>query len=326
MGTTSTKIPGWFVVIVVAVTAVVTAWAMLKRDGGDLLYQTTTYPRQVTQVLYPATGAMSQGMGQGAQQVAANRSPPPIHAGIMPTHGERGPCTLCHKVVDALGRTLPAIRVMASMPHQYRGGLCINCHHVSRNQAGSPAAGGGRAAALGAGGRSPVAGQLPAAAVRKPPPSEGAWQGMEVVPITSMTASQYGLRPGTTGLVVAEAEGAAGAAGVQAGDVVVRVNSTPVTDMRAFIGATQNGSAPAGQVTITRDGKLHRIALGGASGQSPGTTPRPAAGGAGGAPAAGTQGFGLVGGSALMQRQGATSAPTGTGLAQPSTPPCRTAR
>jgi hypothetical protein len=252
------KIPGWFVGLVVLVTAAVTCWAMLRRSGGPLLpTDLTALPRQVTQVYSPV-------LAGGAQPVAANRPVPAIRAGSSPRHTERGPCTLCHLVVDAVGNAIPMIQAMASLPHQYRGGLCINCHRVSNP--------GTTGTAVGA--STPVAAPMPLATARpgvnaNPPaananPPEGSWLGMEVVPVTSITAAQYGLQAGIVGLVVAEAEGVAATAGVRAGDLLATVNGQPVGDMQSFFAATQNGQAQGGETTVMRAGRFLRVSLGSA--------------------------------------------------------------
>ena len=246
----SSKIPGWLVALVVLITAGVTVWAMLRKNG-TWLADAVAYPQQVTQVLSPGAAALSPG---ALRPVAQGRPIPSIHAGLLPSHAERGPCTACHTVVDVVGRAIPMIQVMAAMPHQYRGGLCINCHRI-KPSSGVVA------------GVSPLAAQATAAptAPAAAGATEGAWLGMEVVPITNVTTSQYQLLPGTSGLVVAEAESVAAAAGIRAGDVVVQVNGQPVGDMVSFFQTTQNGRAPSGVVTIMRGGALHQVPLGGAA-------------------------------------------------------------
>jgi hypothetical protein len=79
--------------------------------------------------------------------------------------------------------------------------------------------------------------------------------GLEVTPITALTARQYGISENTRGLAVAEAEGQAATAGVKAGDVVVSVNGAPITNMVDFFKATSNGTASQGVLGIDRKGQ-----------------------------------------------------------------------
>lgn len=273
------KIPGWFVGLVVLVTAAVTCWAMLRRSGGPLLpADLTALPRQVTQVYSPV-------LAGGAQPVAGNRPVPAIRAGMPPSHTERGPCTFCHLVVDAVGNAIPMLQAMASLPHQYRGGLCINCHRVNNSVPTGTAAGASTpvAAPMPMVMARPGVNANPAANAANANPPEGSWLGMEVVPVTNITAAQYGLPAGTAGLVVAEAEGVAAAAGVRAGDLLATVNGQPVSDMQSFFVVTQNGQAQGGETTVMRAGRFLRLSLGA-------TAPQPAAG----QPAQPAAGFGGV--------------------------------
>jgi hypothetical protein len=93
-------------------------------------------------------------------------------------------------------------------------------------------------------------------------PTEGAWLGMEVVPITRLTRVQYGIPANMRGLVVAEAEGQAAISGVSAGDVVVAVNGIPVSDMRTFLQATGGGKQQGGSVDLMRSGRFLKVVLG----------------------------------------------------------------
>jgi len=79
--------------------------------------------------------------------------------------------------------------------------------------------------------------------------------GMEVAPITPVTASQYGIPQGTPGLVVAEAESTAAVTGLRAGDVVLSVNGMPTSNMIDFFQATQNGALTQGVVEVLRGGQ-----------------------------------------------------------------------
>lgn len=242
-----TKIPGWFVALAVLITGGLTCWAILKkRSGQQWAAAQGSLPMQITEVLSPAMAAAAQ--SRNMQKVAGTSAIPAIRAGAQSRHRERGACALCHTVVDNLGKGIPAIRTMASLPHRYRGGLCINCHRVESG-ARYPGSGSMQRVVTNPS-PAPPAG-LPAAAMavprqsiqpaRKTQPTEGSWLGMEVVPITQLTATQYRIPGHVRGLVVAEAEGLASRNGVQAGDVVVAINGIPVTQMQSFLQATQSG-------------------------------------------------------------------------------------
>lgn len=266
------KIPGWFVGLAVLVTAGLTGWAVFKKSGGTWPDQTGSLPMQVTEVFSPTVAAMNP---NSFQKVAGTRQVPVIRTGSVPKHRERGACTLCHTVVDALGKAIPSIGTMARLPHNYNKGLCINCHKVGSNQSssmggfGTLAAGQAPAPAPG-----PLASpQAGAARGALPPlstfarqqrrqPTEGAWLGMEVVPITRLTAVQYGIPANMRGLVVAEAEGQAAISGVRAGDVVVAANGIPVSEMRTFLQATGGGKQQAGSVDLMRSGRFLKVVLG----------------------------------------------------------------
>jgi hypothetical protein len=45
-------------------------------------------------------------------------------------HGDRGPCTNCHRIVSPEGERLPAITALSALPHEFRG-VCNNCHAVN---------------------------------------------------------------------------------------------------------------------------------------------------------------------------------------------------
>jgi hypothetical protein len=260
------------------VTATITIWAVMRKRSGtqDWPGDPTTLPQRLTEALSPALAASDPSLRPVAA-VAAARQPLVIRAGSTPPHGDRGTCTLCHIIVDKVGAVVPAIRAMSSLPHAYRGGICTNCHQVASPAPGAPAAPAGLAAA-GGGPLSPVPGPalapapapgaaLPGAnpaplALGRPPAAtgEGSWLGMEVVPITALTASQYKVAAGQAGVIVAEAEGVAASAGVRAGDVLVAANGMPVVDMQSFLQATQGRTS--GSIDVLRGGRIMRGVLG----------------------------------------------------------------
>jgi len=267
----------WLIVLVVLVTALITSWAMLKyKPGQD--WNTAYYypPRQVAQNLSPGIAAM-QG---GGLLVAGAAALPVVRAGAVAPHADRGVCTNCHTVVSSRQEPIPAIGANSTMPHEFRG-VCSNCHRQRQaSQSGlnpnsyrvQPAA--------------PVAAVAqvvtPGATAPARTPTEGEWMGLEVTPITPLTARQYGIFNGTRGLVVAEAEGQAARVGIKAGDVVVSVNGTPVTSMGDFFQATRNGTLTQGVVEVVRQGQRLAIDMAPATQGNLPMAPVTAVGGGGG--------------------------------------------
>lgn len=167
-----------------------------------------------------------------------------------PAHGERGVCLNCHAITDAQGNPVPPIRSLSPLPHVYRG-VCVNCHSIA-SQPGTPANAFGPvqpAAAM-----NPIR-PNPAINAPAPTPTEGEWLGMEVAPITPLTSTQFKIAECTSGLVVVEAEAQALTVGLKAGDVLIRVNNTPITGMADFMLATKNGTLPSGLVQVIRGGQ-----------------------------------------------------------------------
>jgi membrane-associated protease RseP (regulator of RpoE activity) len=240
----------WLIVLVVLATAFITTWAMLKYGPSQGPDASNYYPpQQVAQHLSPGVAAL-----QGGWQLAAGGTQiPVIRAGAVAPHADRGVCTNCHIVVSSRQEPIPPIRASSAMPHEYRG-VCSNCHLLAsqsglnanpyRMQAAPPAA---TMVAV-----RPVV--TPGTVTPARTATEGEWMGLEVTPITQLTARQYGIPAGTGGLVVAEAEGQAAMVGIKAGDVVVSVNGTPITQMTDFFQATRNGTLAGGVVEIVRQG------------------------------------------------------------------------
>ncbi len=243
------EIPGWFIGIAVIATMLVTAFVVMQRNPDRWPAQAVEMPTLVAQEASPM---MAIGRGSQPYQVVAATAPaqpPTIRAGQPPIHEDRGACATCHQVVDTVGNAIPAISAYSSLPHPYNGGLCINCHRTIPAPAGNI---------------------LPMAATRVPPapmpaapaqPTEAAWLGMEVSPITRVTAQQYQIPAGTAGVVVAEVEAQAQTAGLQAGDVVVAVDNQPVTDMLSFTNVTRNGGLEVGSVIVLRAGQQLQVML-----------------------------------------------------------------
>ena len=116
-------------------------------------------------------------------------------------------------------------------------------------------------AALAAATPIPAAFAPPVAATAVAPP-EGEWLGLEVAPISSITATQYNLPPGLPGLLVVEAEAQAATVGAKAGDVLQFVNGVPTLDMTKFFMATKNGTVTAGTIVLWRKGEQMITRLG----------------------------------------------------------------
>lgn len=184
-------------------------------------------------------------------QVAGTDGIPVIRAGAVPPHADRGVCSNCHRVVDSQGNPIPNISTTSTSPHVSRG-ICSNCHLVGAQYAALlPTNMGGMQA--------PYRYFMEPAAIPMAPPlrtaTEGEWMGLEVAPITPLTAGQYGIPDGTRGLVVAEAEGQAATAGLNAGDVLLSVNGALISNMTDFFQATRNGTLTQGMVEVLRGGQ-----------------------------------------------------------------------
>jgi serine protease Do len=86
-------------------------------------------------------------------------------------------------------------------------------------------------------------------------PGEGGRLGLAVQPVTPQMAKELGL-DSTTGLYVAqvEADSPAADAGIQAGDVIERVNRKPVTDVAGLKAAVKDSGGKPALVLVTRKG------------------------------------------------------------------------
>lgn len=240
----------WIVRLVVVATAAATIWAMLAtgtgKDGNGAV------PSQQVAAMFSPAIAVAKAAGwlpvAATRVVAAPQAVPNILAGSQAVHQDRGACTSCHTVLGPSGLPVRTLGALSAMGHEYRG-ICGNCHIVmgtalaAAAQVVLPAA--------------PAVAAAPAAPAVKPP-TEGEWLGLEVAPITNLTATQYKLAPGTTGVVVAEVEAQALTAGFKAGDVVVALNGAPVADLGGFLRATRNGTVAGATVDVVRKGQLLR--------------------------------------------------------------------
>jgi hypothetical protein len=239
---------------------------MLKFKPGQESNTPYYYPpQQVAQNFSPGIAA-TQGSGL---LVAGATGPPVIPAGAVAPHTDRGVCTNCHMVVSSRQNPIPAISANSTMPHEFRG-VCSNCHRLAiqggpntnpyRTQAATPVAAVRQVVTPGT--------MAPARTA-----TEGEWMGLEVTPITPLTARQYGVFDGTPGLVVAEAEGQAATVGIRAGDVVVSVNGVPITYMADFFQATRNGTLTQGVVEVVRQGQRLSVNIAQATNPASATLP-----------------------------------------------------
>ena len=270
------RVPQWAIGLAVVVTAVVTIWVMVRwRIAPDF----AAPPPQFSSWSSVAGPAWSSGLTAAgdprlaARPTAAVASIPLLRAGARPIHADRGMCTSCHTVLSPLGTAIPAIHAGSPLGHEFRG-VCGNCHSVTL-----------------AGPNEVFAAAPPATALPPgPPPSEGQWLGMEVSPITAITAAQFALPPGSMGVVVTEAEAAAAAAGFLPGDVITSVDGAPVAGMMDFLGATRAGALPRGAVELRRGAQSLWAQLSAAPAAAPGVAavqawPTPTGPGGFGAPA-----------------------------------------
>ena len=214
------------------------AVAQIWAEGGDAMRQPVP-PPGMPRGTPPADGALA---------VAAIVQGPTIRFGASRPHADRGPCTNCHTVVTGGGNPLPMISSSSQMPHAFRG-VCGNCHRVSLSNApmGNPVAG-PVTAVPGVPGTQPA--PINAPTITPAPINEAEWRGLEV-------------RPGTQGVTVGAADGAAALAGVQPQDVVVSINGAPIATMADFVAMTNNGALPRGTAIVRRGGQRLAFELAG---------------------------------------------------------------
>ncbi|HLN22399.1 MAG TPA: DegQ family serine endoprotease [Patescibacteria group bacterium] len=96
--------------------------------------------------------------------------------------------------------------------------------------------------------------------------ADGGHVGMALAPLSNDERSQLGLGPSAKGVVVAQITPGSPAndSGIEAGDVIVRVNDTPVTTPRqaiAKITEAQKDKKEAVPLLVTRNGTTYYIAL-----------------------------------------------------------------
>ncbi len=213
--------------------------------------------------------------------LGAGQTPvPPIQATSRMPHEYRGNCTNCHRIANPstlntntgfvraampMQGAMPiptAVQMQPATPMQYAMPVAAAAPQVLTPQTVTPRV--ITPQAMTPQMSTPQTVTPPAMAPRAPaatPATEGEWLGMEVSPITPLTARQYGISEGTQGLVVAEAEVPAAVVGIKAGDVIVAVNGTPTPRLTAFFQATNNGTATQGVVEFFRKGQRMRVNL-----------------------------------------------------------------
>jgi len=232
------KVPTWLVGLAV-VFAVVAAVFFARRKQLPVLWpqKSDHLPLSVQHLTAPPRAIMPR-----FPRVVSKQRGPTIRAGAVAQHTDRGTCTRCHTIVTKSGAAMPVIRAQSSLPHQYPGGVCTNCHTLK------------------------LANSVRQVAARRPivpkVPREGEWLGAEVVPITALTAKQFGVPAQLAGVVVSEVEAQAATAGIKAGDVITAVNDAPVATMQGFIAATQRGKLGGGAVKLWRKGQTLAVWLG----------------------------------------------------------------
>jgi len=319
----SKLINGLIMVLAILVTAGITSWVMMKKNPGLQWNSTFYYPQQqVASTFSPGIAAANictechpvvstipnvtatttlphdhRAICSNCHYLASVRGPipaavvgqtaggtgvPVIRAGAVPLHAERGVCTNCHEVINNLGNPIPDISVLSTSPHENRG-VCANCHRLTK-QSGFNANTGGTQAAI----PMAAAGLVAAPRTTAPlnPATEGEWMGLEVAPITPLTAGQYGIPNGICGLVVAEAEGQAAVADLKAGDVVLSVNGAPTSNMTEFFQATRNGTLTNGIVEVFRKGQELKVDIAQKAAPVPAAVPNTPANNRAGMPAA----------------------------------------
>ena len=259
----------WVVRLVVVATAAATIWAMLAtgtgKDGKGAV------PSQQVAAMFSPAIAVAKAAGwlpvAATRLVVAPQAVPNILAGSVAVHQDRGACTSCHTVLGPSGLPVHTLGALSTMGHEYRG-VCGNCHIVVGT-------------ALAAAAQIVLPAAPAVAAVAATPaaklPTEGEWLGLEVAPITNLTATQYKLAPGMAGVVVAEAEAQALTAGFKAGDVVVALNGVPVRDLGGFLRSTRNGTLAGATIDVVRKGQLLRGDLSSAPAPSPAASQVPVA-------------------------------------------------
>jgi hypothetical protein len=271
----SLKIPRGLVVLAMVVTAGVTAWALLGKKLS---------------LSWPADAAGAAPSASRAPAILVGRAAP---------HGELGPCTLCHSVMNRGNKAIPPIAATARIPHQYQNGVCINCHRVATGLTNSVTKAAPSASTPplqqstatttktlpqpNRGSTQPQASaRLPSLAIQPSSPTELEWLGARLAELAPDSARRRGLPPDLKGLLVTRVEAEASAVGLRPGDVLVAVNRNIVGTLERLNQVTQNGALQGAVVQVLRNGTLFQVVLSRAA--APSNPDNPASPGPGAAP------------------------------------------
>jgi hypothetical protein len=255
----SLKIPRGLVVLAMVVTAGITAWALLGKKLS---------------LSWPADAA-------GAAPAA--RRAPTILVGRAAPHGELGPCTLCHTVMNRGNKAIPPIVATARIPHQYQNGVCINCHRVatgltnsvttaSQPSSATPVSPAQQSTTQQSATKSPqpavrgsvqpqASARLPSLAIRPTVAAEAEWLGARLLELDPDSARRHGLPSDLKGLLVTRVQAEAAAVGLTAGDVLVAVNRHIVGTLERLDQVTQGGALQGAVVQVLRNGTLFQAVL-----------------------------------------------------------------
>ena len=115
-------IPRSLVIILIMATAGITATALPATGSPEpVAVRDRVPPSSARAPPFPVRSV--------ATQPAALSRAPSIIWGTPIGHGDRGPCTNCHRILSREGERLPAITALSPLPHKFRG-VCNNCHSL----------------------------------------------------------------------------------------------------------------------------------------------------------------------------------------------------
>ncbi len=284
--------PGWFIGLAVLAAGGVTFLVLKDRlfansapeAVGPVAPLAAPLGAPLAAPLYPpAPAGQPVALRPPLAATAAARpgTPPAIRAGAQPGHADRGTCTSCHLVVDGRGAPVPAISALSTMRHPYRG-VCSNCHRLVTAIGGAdpaPAAYGGLAAAAPPAASPsfvppsspPLASAPPAApAVAAPPPLAVAAPsaapattllGLELAPVTPVSAARFGLPAASTGLLVTGTSAEAAASGLRPGDLLLSLHGLRTADAEGLALAQRQAPSTGAVVEVLRAGAILRFLL-----------------------------------------------------------------
>lgn len=280
------KVPGWFVGLAVVVTAAVTVWAMSKRRAGESILDTVKDTPQSPVVAAVDPQSFQRVAAQRQAPAAAPAATPTATAGVQPGQvSRRCACPTGGAVAKAATPSPKSTATTtATPPNGAQRSAPVALSTMQQQSTRRPAAtaatrggAGGTVAGLRTGSSAAAAGGAGSLqTTRAATPRAGAnnqrvrpqtkWLGMDVRPIARVNGATLGVPPGVRGLVVTEVEGAAAAAGIQRGDVLLSIDGAAVRDPAAFSRATLAGTRKRGTVGVLRNGRFVSVAVGGATG------------------------------------------------------------